>query len=317
MKSAQATTISRRERGSASEEARIRFEQAQIHLANWETLLGTDLAQSREWVLGLRREYERLFFAQGAAHRPAPAEPARPAEDEDNGVAAMFAAAEVEHVRQRQQEDTNKRKRHMWMQFCEGVVRTIEQSADSTAFTNHDLALTIINMKDLDEFMAERATESPTWRRILQTFPRLHTEMVTRFNDFRPLPSVNIDNRMELERLLASTKFNMEIVHKARWYTRMSERLARGAATSNHEATVARLTERMANLSGPSRESTVSTTSVGEQHTLEEARETRRMEDFLLGRTPITVRREAAASVEAALRAGAESNFVMTRVTRL
>ncbi|CAD6563526.1 MAG: hypothetical protein ASARMPRED_000015 [Alectoria sarmentosa] len=259
-----------------------------------------------------------------AAHRPAvavspaTAEAARPAEDEeDNGVVSMFSVAETEYNRQQQQEVADERKRCMWMQFCEGVVRTIEQSNDSTAFANHDLALTIINMKDLDEFMAKRATESPIWRRILQTFPRLHTEMVTRFDDFRPLPSVNIDNRMELERLLVYTKFNRETLHKARWYTRLSERLACRATTSNHEAAVARLTERLANLSGVTRETTASTSSSNAQRTREEAREMRRMEDHLLGRTPITVRREAAPSVEAALRAGAESNFATTRVTRL
>ena len=218
-------------------------------------------------------ETETHIDPQGATQRPAVAttpalaEAARPAEDEDSfdGVAARFTAAEDEHNRQRQQAATQERRRYMWIQFCEGVVRTIEQSNDSTAFTTHDLALTIINMKDLDEFMAERATESPTWRRILQTFPRLHTEMVTRFDDFRPLPSVNIDNRMELERLLASAKFDREMLHKARWYTRLSERVARAAATSNHNA----------------------------------------------------ARREAAASVDAALRAGAGSSFAMTRVRRL
>ncbi|CAF9926201.1 MAG: hypothetical protein ALECFALPRED_003386 [Alectoria fallacina] len=259
-----------------------------------------------------------------AAHRPAAAvspaiaEAARPTGyEEDNGVVSMFNAAELQYNRQRQQEVTDERKRCMWMQFCEGVVRTIEQSNDSTAFVNHDLALTIINMKDLDEFMAERGTESPIWRRILQTFPRLHTEMVTRFNDFRPLPSVNINNRMELERLLVYTKFNRETLHKARWYTRLSERLACGAATSNHEAAVARLTERVANFSGVTGETTASTSSSSAQRTREEAREMRRMEDYLLGRTPITIRREAAASVDAALRAGAELNLTTTRVTRL
>lgn len=277
----------------------------------------------------LEVEIEAPAFAQVAARRPArgpavataatpaSAEAAGPTEDEYNGVAAMFNNAEDGHNRQRQLEATKERKRHMWMQFCEGVVHYIEQSSDSTAFTNHDLVLTIINMKDLDEFMAERATASPTWRRILHTFPRLHTEMVTRFEDFRPLPSVNIDNRLELEHLLASTRINTEMLHKARWHTRVSERLALGAAASNHEAAVARLTERVASLAGPSRETTAFTSRSYERPTSEEARETRRMEDYLLGRTPMTVRREAAVSVDAALRAGAESNLATTRVLRL
>ncbi len=237
------STIGQREREySEFLEAQMRWEDAQARL-------GQQLERELETRYGLSHR-------PGEAATPAPAGNARPAEDDDiiDSVAAMFTAAEDEHNGQRQQAATNERKRRMWIQFCEGIVRIIEESDDSIAFTNHDLGLTIINMKDLDDFMTERARESPTWRRILQTFPRLHTEMVLRFSDFRPLPSVNIDNRMKLESLLTSTTFDKAVLHKARWYTRLSERLARGAATSNHEAAVARLTERGANLSGPSRE---------------------------------------------------------------
>ncbi len=275
------STIGQREREySEFLEAQMRWEEAQSRL-------GQQLERELEARYGLAHR-------SGVAATPAPAGITHPAEDEDtiDSVAAMFTAAEDEHSRQRQQAATNERKRCMWIQFCEGIVRIIEESDDSTAFTNHDLALTIINMKDLDEFMTERARESPTWRRILQTFPGLHTEMVIRFSDFRPLPSVNIENRMKLESLLTSTTFDKAMLHKARWYTRLSERLARGAA-SNHEAAAARLTERVANLSGPSRETAASTRS-GAQRPSQEM-DTRRLEDHLLGRTPITIRREAAA----------------------
>ena len=281
----------------------------------------TRLARSREQLRQLESDSPIHPNAQRAIPTPLPATTTRLSEYEENidGVAAMFNAVETEHDHRRQKAVTNERKRYMWMQFCEGVVRIIEKFTDSSALTDHDLALTIINMKDLDEFMAERAAEAPTWRRILQTFPRLHTEMVTRFDDFRPLPSVNIDHRIELERLLASTRFDRETLHKSRWYTRLSERLARGAAMSNHEATLARLTEQMANLSRPSRETRASTTttSSGGQSTREEARETRRMEDYLLGRGPITARMETAASVDAALRAGAAEISAMTMMARL
>ena len=270
-------------------------------------------------------ESEARFNADGAAQRPAvaaspaSAEVTRPVADEDDGVRAMSNAAEVDYDLQQQQEVTRERKRHMWMQFCEGVVRNIEQSDDSIAFANHDIALAIINMKGLDEFMAERAAESPTWHRILRTFVVLHVEMVTRFDDFRPLPSVNIDHRLELERMLTSARFNRETLHRARWYTRLSERLAQGASSTNHDAAVARSTERVANLSGPSsRATTDSATGSGRQRASEEAaREVRRMEDYLLGRTPIDIRREAAASVDAALRVGMESRIATTTVRRL
>lgn len=168
---------------------------------------------------------------------------------------------------------------HVWIQFSEGVVCTIEQSTDSTAFANHTIALSIINMKDLDVFSAERAAESLTWQRILRTFPRLHTEMVMRLDEFRPAPFVSIDSHMELERLLASTDLDREALHRARWLTRLSDRLVRGAATSSHEAAMARLTERMANLAGPSRGTTASTTRSGAQPAPEEVREARRMDD--------------------------------------
>ena len=256
----------------------------------------TDARRLEEFRRRFERDLEARSIAQEAAHRPAvaatpaPAETARPADNEDNGVAATFHAAEEGQNRQHQEEVTKERKRRMWMQFCEGVVRSIEQSNDSTALANHDLALTIVNMKDLDGFAAERAAQSPVWCRILQTFPRLHTETVTRFDDFGPLASVNIDHRIELERLFASARFNTDILNRSRWYMR--------------------LTERIAEPSGPSRDTAASAIrSVGPPPTQEEAaREVRRMEEYLL---------EAAASVDAALPAGAESNVAMTRVTRL
>ena len=41
------------------------------------------------------------------------------------------------------------------------------------------------------------------------------------------------------------------------------------------------------------------------------------MENYLLGRTPTAARRDAAASVDAALRAGAADSSAVTMVTRL
>lgn len=284
-------------------------------VADWQQQLQSGEAQ--RW-LG-RRVSRRLYrevlsqgialgYAQSAARdpavaaTPAPVEAAQPAGDEDNGVAAMFDAAEVEHDQQHEQEATKKRKRYMWMQFCEGVVRTIEQSDDSTAFANHDIALSIIDMKDVDEFMAARAAESPTWQRVLRTFPRLHTEMVTRFDDFGPIPSVNIDHRMDLERLLARTKFSIKEVHKARWLMRLSERVARGAAASGHERerTIARLRKFLPDQSCPSRETGAFATRSGAEPTPAEARGVREFEEAFLRVPPSVVGRDAAASVDTA-----------------
>lgn len=157
---------------------------------------------------------------------PTPAIPARsPARPSAGEETTNDVTAETERL----QAMINKRKRYIWMQFREGVVRTIEQSNDSTAIRNHDIALTIINMPEIDEFIAERADESPTWRRILQTFPSLHTEMVARLHDFRALRSVNIDRCVELERVVASFRFDRETLHRSRWHFRLSERLATAA----------------------------------------------------------------------------------------
>ena len=276
-----------------------------------------NLARGRQIQREVDGRSEAIPMTQRATQRPpvtptsTRAEANPPSEDEYIGVASMFTAAEAEHDReqQRRQAVGDQRKRHMWMQFCEGIVRTIEQSTDSTALANHEAALTVINMADLDEFMTERAAESPTWQRILRTFPRLHTEMVTRFDDFRPIPCVNIDNRIALERLLSQTRFDMQTLHRSRWYTRLSERIARGAATSEHEAAVARLTERMASLSSPSAASSNSTSTSGPLTQAEET-EVRRIEDYLLGRTTTTtttVRRKAAP------RAGAANNRAIER----
>ena len=272
---------------------------------NWQQLLQSGEGEIYREILS---EGIALGYAQSTAHdpavaaTPAPVEAAQPAGDEDNGVAAMFDAAEVEHDQQHKQEATNKRKRYMWMQFCEGVVRTIEQSDDGTAFANHDIALSIINMNDLDEFMAARTAESPTWQRVLRTFPHLHTEMVTRFAAFRPIPSVNIDHRIDLERLLAHTKFSIEEVHKARWLMRLSERVARGAAASGHEGegAVARLRKFLPDQSCPSRETGVFATRSGAEPTPAEARGVREFEEAFLRGPPSVVGRDAAASVDTA-----------------
>ena len=185
--------------------------------------------------------------------------------EEEFDVASIFNTAEAELEHQNQEAATIERKRYLWMQFCEGVVHNIEITTDRDALANYDIALTIINMRDLDEFMAEREGASSTWQRILRTFPRLHTEMVTRFDDFRPMPSVNIDNRIELERLLAHTVFDRGSVHKARWYMRLSERLARGALASGYEAANARNGERPVGV---------------------EAGEAQRVEEYIQGRIP-------------------------------
>lgn len=197
------------------------------------------------------------------APEPAPAQATLPSEENTYiGVATMFAAAEADHNHQhqlRQAATTTERKRRLWLQFCEGVVRTIEHysplsSSSSRTTALAALALDVINMAGLDEFITERAAESPKWQRILRTFPRLHTELVTRFDDFRPLPSPSVDvaHCMELERRLAkyTTTFDVPTLHRARWYTRLSERVAAAATSSEEEGhDVASLTERMAVLS--------------------------------------------------------------------
>lgn len=216
---------------------------------------------------------EALPTAQRATQRqpvtpttaPAPAQTRLPSEDAYIDVATMFAAAEAEHDRQhkvRQAATTNERKRRLWLQFCEDVVRSIERSPSDRTTVAVAVALDIINLAGLDEFITERAAGSPKWQRILRTFPRLHTEMVTRFDDFRPLPSVSVAHCIALERRLADySAFDVPTLHRARWYTRLSERVA-AAMSSEHN--IASLTERMADLPGPSsREGAVSGTRTG------------------------------------------------------
>lgn len=183
------------------------------------------------------------------ASTPAPVQ-ARPTPDEDAyiGMATMFAVFEADYDLQqhlRQLTATNERKRRLWLQFCEGIVQTIEHSP-SNRTTAVTVALDIISLASIEEFITERRAGSPKWQRILRTFPRLHTELVTRFDDFRPMPFVSIAHCIELEHRLADhTLFDVPTLHRARWYTRLSERVA---AAMEQEHSIASLTERMADL---------------------------------------------------------------------
>ena len=189
-------------------------------------------------------------------------------EDEDNGIACLFTTAEAESDRQHQAA-RNACRSHIWLQLREAIVLKIKQSPDPFA-----LVLAFIKTLDLGT--------------LLETFPGLHREMMPRLGNLCPLPSVHIDNRIVLERLLADTKLDGEPLLQGHWYTRLSWRVARAVQASEQEAAVAQATERVASLSGPSRGSRTaaeSSNSAGGRLEQGEAEEARRMEhDDLPGR---------------------------------
>lgn len=149
-----------------------------------------------------------------------------------SSAAAMTTLAETSHKKLCQHALANARKTHTSMQFRESIVHTIEQSDDTAALHNQDLAHTIIDMQDVDEYMAERAARGLVWRRTLQKYPWLHVDFVTGVEEFQPSPPlsvVDVDYGAELERILECIRSDGERMNRARWHSRLSERVARAA----------------------------------------------------------------------------------------
>lgn len=272
------------------------------------------LRRGRLILSSIFREVEAMgailtSIAAGNQETPAAINLAPAPVEEDNGIANLFdrAEAEVEEQERVRVDRINaEKKRIMWMQFCEGVVRSVELSTDAAVNAQAPVALDIVQMQGLDDFLQIRENDRERAYLILSTFPRLHTELVLRLSTLQPLPSVNIDARLELERQLGPTIYHT-MIHRARWITRISVRMVHAA---DSQRTLTRLGERLESLTIGA-----GSGSDDEELTEQEERETREMEDRLLGRVPINV--NSAAHVDAALRSGQTDAIVRARLSFL
>ena len=150
--------------------------------------------------------------------------PAAEVEESYAGAATMFDTAEAENAeRERLMQERNpaERRRRLWLQFVEGVVREVEMASDQRFQQLAPVAREIIDLRGLETFLEVRRLGGEPARRILRTFPRLHTELVLRLDSLRPIPNINIDSYLRLEHNLGQ---NVDFVdlHAACWSIRLS-----------------------------------------------------------------------------------------------
>ncbi|MCJ1456956.1 hypothetical protein MMC28_007322 [Mycoblastus sanguinarius] len=133
---------------------------------------------------------------------------------------------------------SNERRRHLWLQFCECVVRTVEDSNDLLASVQAPVARLIVDMRNIKKLMKARAQNSDSARRVLRTFPRLNTELTLGLNGtLRPWSNINIDSMLEIERIMGP-RVDCSIVHAASWALRLHQRMAQAQPVGNLPAPI-------------------------------------------------------------------------------
>jgi len=153
--------------------------------------------------------------------------PAAEVEESYAGAATMFDTAEAENAereRLRQERNLAERRRRLWLQFVEGVVREVEMASDQRSQQLAPVAREIIDLRGLETFLEVRRLDGESARRILRTFPRLHTELVLRLGSFRPIPNISIESYLRVEHNLGQN-VDFANLHAACWSIRLFERV--------------------------------------------------------------------------------------------
>ncbi len=148
-------------------------------------------------------------------------------EESYTGAAGMFETAEAENaererlIRERIQAEA---RRHLWLQFCEGVVSEVEAASDERFGALARVAREIVNLRDIETFLEVRRFDGEPARRILRTFPSLHTKLVLRLGSLEPIPGINIQSYLRLEHNLGPA-IDFNNLHAACWCIRLCERV--------------------------------------------------------------------------------------------
>ncbi|MCJ1275958.1 hypothetical protein MMC21_003763 [Puttea exsequens] len=127
-------------------------------------------------------------------------------------VASMFNAAELEFIecdRLRQKRLRTQRSHHLWLQFCEGVTREVENSNGEKTRSLAPVAFEVLRMQRLEVFLELKNAQSDIAQSVLRTFPRLHTELILRISSLRPIPGIDVAFHIdERQSLLGETNYS-------------------------------------------------------------------------------------------------------------
>ena len=134
------------------------------------------------------------------------------------GAASDLEAMDITMERERLQRARDEQNRRLWIQFCEGVVRIVEDSGYLNTSEWLPVARLILRIDSFEGFLRLRAEDPVTHHRVLSTFPRLHTELVV----IREIPSVDFTSFSDAERSLGPGA-NFFMLYAAGWHVRLHQ----------------------------------------------------------------------------------------------
>ena len=116
----------------------------------------------------------------------------------------------------------NERNRRLWIQFCESIVRTVEDSDYLQSSTRLPVAHLILAIASLDELLRVRTYDPLTAQRILSTFPDIHTELILNRDTDRPIANIDLTSLLEAEERWGPGA-NFFMLHSIDWTRRLHE----------------------------------------------------------------------------------------------
>ena len=115
-------------------------------------------------------------------------------------------------------------RKHLWLQFCEGIVKVVESSEDP--FMEAIIADKVVRLRDIEEFRHLRAQQPQLADAIARCFPRLHAEFVFRVRTLTPMSHIEIDALLDLEQDLGP-KCDASVVHSTNFVNRLRQSISR------------------------------------------------------------------------------------------
>ena len=117
---------------------------------------------------------------------------------------------------------------HVWFQFVEGVVRSVEESDDILAAAQAPLAFLVIGMRRFDHPIEHWDRGDEIHQRIVRAFARLHYQLVLGLRERCPIPNIDIDSLVNVEVMQGSRA--VATANRARvngWTQRLQDRVTR------------------------------------------------------------------------------------------
>ena len=117
-------------------------------------------------------------------------------------------------------------RRVIWLQFCEGVVKTVEDACDAAASLQAGAANRIVRMKDFQDLESLRSRDPHLANELYNRFSTLHYELDLRIPAAQPMSDIDVSSHLELEDYLGP-EHRPWTIHIAGFASRLRQRLAR------------------------------------------------------------------------------------------